>query len=175
MTFECTVDILVLCLILQYSIVWRSIPDFFIFIHVDERLLRIFLKILEPLMPYIQKINDESLSETKPDTATSAGECAKGDNNDSNQEPTTSTEDKTKEEDLDGEIGCNSDESDEDEMSEKSKQLMVMLYQVLQGFTFDVLFSIHVVSRALNDYRCGIMHFCYLQTLEVIKGALKIR
>lgn len=111
-------------------------------------------------MPYIQKINDESLSETKPDTATSDGECAKGENNDSNQEPTTSTEDKTKEgnkPDLGGQTGSDSEESDEDEMSEKSKQLMMMLYQVLQGFTFDVLFSIHVVSRALNDYRCSIM------------------
>lgn len=160
----------------MYSIEINSI--FFFFIHVDERLLRIFLKILEPLMPYIQKINDESLSETKPDTATSAGECAKGDNNDSNQEPTTSTEDKTKEgnkPDLGGQTGSDSEESDEDEMSEKSKQLMMMLYQVLQGFTFDVLFSIHVVSRALNDYRCSIMHFCHLQKLEVIKGALKIR
>lgn len=160
----------------MYSIEINSI--FFFSIHVDERLLRIFLKILEPLMPYIQKINDESLSETKPDTATSAGECAKGDNNDSNQEPTTSTEDKTKEgnkPDLGGQTGSDSEESDEDEMSEKSKQLMMMLYQVLQGFTFDVLFSIHVVSRALNDYRCSIMHFCHLQKLEVIKGALKIR
>lgn len=106
------------------------------------------MKILEPLMPYIQKINDES--ETKPDTATSAGECAKGDNIESNQEPTKSSKVETKEQDLDGET----DESDEDEMSEKSKQLMMMLYQVLQGFTFDFLFSIHVVSMAvLNYYR----------------------
>lgn len=137
-----------------YSIEINSILVCF-FIHVDERLLRIFLKILEPLMPYIQKINDESLSETKPDTATSDGECAKGDNNDSTQEPTTFTEDKTKEgnkPDLGGQTGSDSEESDEDEMSEKSKQLMMMLYQVLQGFTFDVLFSIHVVSRTLNDF-----------------------
>lgn len=137
----------------------KSISFFFFFIHVDERLLRIFLKILEPLMPYIQKINDESLSETKPDTATSAGECAKGDNIEINQEPTISMKDETKEQDLDGET----DESDEDEMSEKSKQLMMMLYQILQGFTFDFLFSIHVVSMAvLNYYRYHIMHFFHL-------------
>lgn len=136
------------------NVIFTSHDDTAAMLLKDERLLRIFLKILEPLMPYIQKINDESLSETKPDTATSAGECAKGDNNDSNQEPTTSTEDKTKEgnkQDLGGQTGSDSEESDEDEMSEKSKQLMMMLYQVLQGFTFDVLFSIHVAMTEEDE------------------------
>lgn len=117
----------------------------------DERLLRIFLKILEPLMPYIKKINDERISEIKPDKVTS-GMCAKEDN-EGNQEPTTCTNDETKDgkQDMDGETGFSSEELDEDEVSEKRKQLMMMLYQVLQGFTFDVMFSIHMAMTEKEE------------------------
>ena len=140
-----------------------SYDEISLFPSIDEKLLRIFLKILEPLMPLIKQINEEDSSEMQMEKA---GVHTKGDDTQSGQETTTSSIKQSKEEkkSSEKETAQKSDEQDEDanegdddndnddEISEKAKRHLMMLYRVLQGFTFDVMFSIHVVNTFIKNY-----------------------
>ncbi|XP_062591161.1 protein saal1-like isoform X1 [Saccostrea cucullata] len=113
----------------------------------DEKLLRIFLKILEPLMPYIQQINSEESAKDKelekePDVD------GEGDKTDTEEAQCSSSADDNKTDEKvaqksDDDV-ANDEEDDDDEMSEKTKRHLMMLYRILQGFAYDVLFSIHM-------------------------------
>ncbi|XP_061181312.1 protein saal1-like [Saccostrea echinata] len=107
----------------------------------DEKLLRIFLKILEPLMPYIHQINaEESVKETEVEKESLSAE---GDKKDTEAQPSSSADNiRTNEK-----VAQKSEDDvadDDDEMSEKTKRHLMMLYRILQGFAYDVLFSIHM-------------------------------
>jgi cobalamin biosynthesis protein CobT len=121
---------------------------------IDEKLLRIFLKILEPLMPYVQCINAEEHSEeTEVEKETSGGKNEKGDNSTTEEQSVSSgnnngSQDKA---DLSGEetaqtSGDTVEDEESDEISEKTKRHVIMLYRILQGFAYDVMFSIYIVS-----------------------------
>lgn len=114
-------------------------------------------------MPLIKQINEEDSSEKQMEKA---GVRTKGDDSQSGQEKATSSNKQSKEDEKSSEkeTAQKSDEQDDDanegdddndnddEISEKAKRHLMMLYRVLQGFTFDVMFSIHVVNTFIKNY-----------------------
>ena len=122
-------------------------------------------------MPLIKQINEEDSSEMQMEKA---GVRTKGDDSQSGQEKATSSNKQSKEDEKSSEkeTAQKSDEQDDDanegdddndnddEISEKAKRHLMMLYRVLQGFTFDVMFSIHVVNTFIKTYPF-LMFFSY--------------
>lgn len=113
-------------------------------------------------MPLIKQINEEDSSELQMEKA---GVRAKGDDSQSGQERATSSNKQSKEDEKsseketaqksdeqDDDANEGDDNDDDDEISEKTKRHLMMLYRVLQGFTFDVMFSIHVVNTFIKNY-----------------------
>lgn len=127
---------------------------------IDEKLLRIFLKILDPLMPYVECISAEEHSKgSEVEKETSGGVNGKGDNSTSDEQSAASVDNKSSQENIEisGEVKPQTsddtvDEENSDEISEKIKRHIMMLYRILQGFAYDVMFSIHMVSIKLRRF-----------------------
>ncbi|KAK3101312.1 hypothetical protein FSP39_002616 [Pinctada imbricata] len=134
----------------------------------DEKLVRIFLKIVEPLYPWLQQLNKANGKAAESEATNEMCSASKSSNDNINQNNSSSnqascsnsassnqnhsdkethqasSEDMSRSSESSSRLDDSEKESKEDE---KTRQHLNLLYNMVQGFAYDYIFTMHMVSE----------------------------